>query len=63
MFSTGRIIFVIVFVFVFVGGLIWSYRKDKEVSDIHFRKAYKILIALLLFIILQFIIVKMKSIF
>jgi len=63
MFTTGRLIFVSIFVIVFLVGLIWSYRKEKAVSAIHFKKTYKVLIALILFIILQFIIVKMRSIF
>lgn len=61
MFTTGRIIFVVAFVLVFVAGLIWSYRKDRAVSQIHFKKTYKILIGLLLLLLLQFLIVKMRN--
>ena len=58
MFSTGRIIFVIVFVLVFVVVLIWSYSKEKKLIRTHFKKPYKVLIAIILFILLQFAIVK-----
>jgi hypothetical protein len=58
MFTTGRIVFVSVFVIAFIATLVWSYRKEKKVNKLHFKNSYKILIALILFLILQFIIVK-----
>ncbi|MCC6372808.1 MAG: hypothetical protein IT236_17520 [Bacteroidia bacterium] len=58
MFTTGRIVFIIFFVTVFVAGLIWSYRKEKHVNQQHFGKSYKILIAILVFLFIQFLIVK-----
>jgi hypothetical protein len=61
MFTTGRIIFVAVFIVIFIAGLIWSYRKEKNINKLHFNKTYKILIALILFLILQFIIVKIRK--
>ncbi len=62
-FTTGKIIFALVFFVVFIGVMIWAYRKDIAVSRIHFKHVYKILIALFLFFILQFLIVKMRSFF
>lgn len=59
MFSKGQIIFAAVFAVVFAGVLIWSYRRDRKVNSLHFRKAYKVLIAIVLFILLQFVIVKL----
>lgn len=61
MFTPGRIIFVVLFVLVFVAGLIWSYRKEKNINKLHFNKTYKILLALILFLVLQFIIVKIRK--
>ena len=58
MFTTGRIVFVIVFVIVFAAVLVWSYAKEKSLIRTHFRNPYKILIAIILFILLQFLIVK-----
>ena len=58
MFTTGRIVFVIVFVIVFAAVLVWSYSKEKGVIRTHFRKPYKVLIAIILFLLLQFLIVK-----
>jgi len=63
MFSTGRIIFVSLFILAFVIMLIWSYGKEKKLNKIHFNKTYKIVIALLLFLVLQFIIVKIRHFF
>jgi len=61
MLTTGRIIFVALFLVAFVGMLIWSYGKEKKLNKIHFSKAYKVIIALLLFLVLQFIIVKIRK--
>ncbi|PBQ34667.1 hypothetical protein CNR22_23785 [Sphingobacteriaceae bacterium] len=61
MFTTGRIVFVSLFILAFVIMLIWSYNKEKKLNKIHFSKAYKVIIALLLFLILQFIIVKIRK--
>lgn len=61
MFTTGRIIFVSIFLVTFVIGMVWSYKKEKSISQIHFKKSYKILIALILFLVIQFIIVKIRK--
>ena len=61
MFTTGRVVFVVIFIIVFVIGLVWSYRKEKPILDVHFKKSYKILLGLILFVILQFLIVKMRK--
>lgn len=61
MFTTGRLIFALSFVLVFVIGLVWSYRKDKAVNRIHFRQSYKVLIGILLFVSVLFLIVKMRK--
>ncbi len=41
--------------------MIWSYKKEKSITQIHFKKSYKILIALILFFVIQFIIVKIRT--
>lgn len=61
MFTTGRIIFVCLFVLAFVIMLVWSYSKEKKLNKIHFNKSYKVIIALVLFLILQFVIVKIRK--
>lgn len=61
MFTTGRIVFVVFFSVAFMIALIWSYRKEKKLNNIHFNKTYKILIVLILFLLLQFIIVKIRK--
>ncbi len=61
MFTTGRIIFVAFFLLIFVIAMVWSYKKEKRITQIHFKKSYKILIALILFFVIQFIIVKIRK--
>jgi hypothetical protein len=58
MFTTGRLIFIGFFLIVFTGVMIWSYSKEKKLNRIHFKKSYLILIAIILFLMLQFVIVK-----
>lgn len=59
MFTPGRIIFASVFVVVFAAVLFWSYAKEKKVNRTHFKRSYLILAAIILFILLQFFIVKL----
>ena len=59
MFTPGRIAFIIFFVIVFVGVLIWSYSKERKLNKVHFRKSYLVLLAIILFIVVQFLIVKL----
>jgi cbb3-type cytochrome oxidase subunit 3 len=61
MFTTGRIIFVAIFVLAFIAMLVWSYGKEKKLNKIHFDKSYKILIALILFFVTLFMIVKLRK--
>lgn len=61
MFTTGRIIFSLVFLVIFIGGLIWSFRRDKAVNKFHYSQVYKIVLGLLLFVLALFLIVKLKK--
>jgi len=61
MFTTGRIIFVALFLIAFISMLVWGYGKEKKLNSIHFPKAYKVLIALLLFFFTLFVIVKLRK--
>jgi hypothetical protein len=61
MFSTGRIVFIACFVAAFVIMLVWSYRKEKKLNKVHFKHTYKVLLALIVLLILQFLIVKMRK--
>lgn len=49
MFSTGQTIFAILFVVVFVGVIILSYRKDKKIHLDQFRGSIWVLLGFLLF--------------
>ena len=61
MFTSGRIIFVACFLVAFIAMLVWGYGKEKKLNSIHFPKSYKILIALILFFIALFLIVKIRK--
>jgi type VI protein secretion system component VasK len=61
MFTAGRIGFIIFFVVAFAAVLIWAYRRDIAVHKVHFRKSYKVLLALLGFILLMFVLVKIRK--
>lgn len=60
MFTTGRIVFTVLFIVGFVGIMIWSYRKDLKINRKHFPGAYRILIGILLIFIALFFLVKFK---
>lgn len=61
MFTTGRIIFVAFFLIAFISMLVWSYGKEKKLNSIHFPKSYKVLVALILFFLFLFVIVKIRK--
>lgn len=63
MFTTGRIIFTLIFIIVFIIGIVYSYKKEKGTQKIHYKKTYLILIGLLTFMTLLFLVVKMKKFF
>jgi hypothetical membrane protein len=61
MFSTGKIIFALFFLVAFVAALIWGYRKDRNVTKVHFKKSYLILLSLILTLSFLFLIVKIRK--
>lgn len=58
MFTTGRIVFVFVFLALFVIGLIWAYRKDIKKSPWYFKGTLKILAILIGLYLMYFITVR-----
>lgn len=60
MFTTGRIVFTILFIVGFVGIMIWSYRKDLPINRKHFSGSYRILIGIILIFTALFFLVKFK---
>jgi len=56
MFSTGQLIFAVLFLVAFVVVMIFSYRKDKVTHQQFYKGNYKVLLAFLLFIFMLFII-------
>ncbi|HCF02816.1 hypothetical protein [Flavobacterium sp.] len=56
MFSTGQLIFGLLFFIAFVIAMFFSYRKDARLHQIFYKGNYKILIGFLVFIGLLFVI-------
>jgi len=52
MFSTGQLIFALLFVIAFVFLMIFSYRKDKRLHKKHYKGSFWILIGFLVFVAL-----------
>ena len=61
MFTTGRIVFALLFFLGFVLLMFYAYRKDLKINRTHFPKAWKILLVIALIVSLLFFIVKFKS--
>ncbi|KAA3650635.1 MAG: CcoQ/FixQ family Cbb3-type cytochrome c oxidase assembly chaperone [Bacteroidetes bacterium] len=47
MFTSGRIAFIIFFLILFIGYLIYAYRKDIKKNPTYFKGSYKIILALI----------------
>ncbi len=60
MFTTGKLIFALIFVLVFIGTMIWSYQKDKVFTKTHYPKPYKLLLFIGLVVFIMFLFVKMR---
>ncbi|HPQ07769.1 MAG TPA: hypothetical protein PK995_00915 [Bacteroidia bacterium] len=58
MFTTGRFIFVIFFIVVFLVGMIYAYKEDLKTIKIHYSSVYLLFIALILFLLILYLIVK-----
>lgn len=58
MFTTGRIAFMIFFLFLFVSTLIWAYRKDIRKSPWYFKGSYKILLAIFIIYFTYFLLTR-----
>lgn len=56
MFSTGQLIFAVVFVVFFILTMIYVYRKDVNLHKLHYKGSFKVLIGFIIFIILLFLI-------
>ena len=56
MFSTGQMVFAVVFFIVFVACAVVMYGRDKGLHKTHYTGVYKVLIGFLLFIAFLFVI-------
>jgi len=48
MFSRGQQVFAITFAIVFIGIMIWAYRKDIKLHRIHYRRLWRIGLAIII---------------
>lgn len=58
MFSNGRIIFVIVFIVLFIAGMIYAYKNDLKTIRQQYSGIYLVFITLSVFLLLLFLLVK-----
>jgi cbb3-type cytochrome oxidase subunit 3 len=61
MFTGGRLAFTLVFLLVFIGYLVWSFRKDKVINKTHYPKAYKTILGLIFILFALYLIVKLRK--
>jgi len=59
MFTNGRIIFTLIFIVVFIGGMIYAYRKDLKQVKAWFGQPYKVLLALLAILMIYVLLSRM----
>lgn len=60
MLSSGKLIFAAIFAAVFIGAMIWSYKKDSISTKIHFKGAYRTILFILLLFLALFLFVKLR---
>lgn len=56
MFSTGQLIFAVLFLIAFIIATSYAYKGDKALHQKFYKGSYKVLIGFLLFIVLLFVI-------
>lgn len=56
MFSSGQLIFALLFFIVFVVAMVISYRKDVKIHEKYYKGNFKVLIGFFVFIVLLFVI-------
>ena len=55
MFTTGQMVFAIIFLIAFIIAAIFVYRKGKKLHSQHYKGSYRVLIGFLLFIAFLFV--------
>lgn len=53
--GTGHWIFAGIFAIVFIGGLVWSYSKDKGITKIHYNKSLLFILGIIVALFLMFV--------
>ncbi len=60
MLTTGKIVFALCFIVIFIMAMFWSYKKDSFTTKIHFKGASKVLIITFLALLLLVFYVKIR---
>ena len=63
MFTTGRIVFTLLFLVGFIILMLYAYRKDLKAVRQHFPKSYLLIVTILLIFSGLFLVIKVKSCF
>ncbi len=53
--GTGHWIFAGIFALVFIGALVWSYIKDKRITQIHYNKSLLFTLSIIVALFLMFV--------
>jgi hypothetical protein len=61
MFTTGKIIFALVFALAFILFMVWSYRKDHSVTSSYYKNTSKTFLFILLVFTVLFLFVKFRK--
>ncbi|MBS1634842.1 MAG: hypothetical protein JST26_02895 [Bacteroidetes bacterium] len=61
MFTTGKIIFAIIFIIGFILAMVWSFKKDGKINAQHYKNTSKTFILILLVFIALFLFVKFRK--
>lgn len=58
MWSTGKLIFVVVFIIMFILGMIYAYKEDLKTVRQQYSGVYLVFLALVLFLLILYLLVK-----
>ncbi|MBI3502022.1 MAG: hypothetical protein HY063_09525 [Bacteroidetes bacterium] len=59
LFTKGKLIFALIFLLLFIVGMIWAYRADAKVNRMYYQNVWKILVSMILILGAIFLLVKL----
>ena len=57
----GHWIFALVFIFIFVLGMLWAYRSDLQINRLHYKGSYKIIFGIISVLLVVYLFVRLKT--